>query len=130
MFGSGFNQINPVSEINIINKAIDLLNQSKLNEFPLFSCSKNELPSQNPKFYFNSKRPNCLIIYNKDGSKRRVYNNPTISYQKAYLTDSTGTIYNNWADYFSKYPVNIYLILRKIFNKSHFSKFNLSSFIF
>lgn len=91
MFGPG---------VDMVKKALDLLEECKRYNCPLFYCSKGELPSCNPKCYFNIICPNRLVIYDLYGRRHYVYNNPILLYQLPYLNDETGECYSSWKDYF------------------------------
>jgi hypothetical protein len=61
-----------------------------------------------PVAAFEKSRPNCLVIRHGDRTITRVFNDPTVdALTGGYVTDSDGTRYYGWEEYFADKPVGI-----------------------
>ena len=70
------------------------------------------LPESQPQntFYgaFDPAVPNCLVIHKKDGTEKKIYNDPLAEADGSfYLVDGDGKQYTNWSEYFNSNPTVI-----------------------
>jgi hypothetical protein len=67
--------------------------------------SKPELHCPLPFAHFDDREPNCLVVHHGDQMIERVYNNPTVDANGAYIIDDRGLPILSWEEYFRQRPV-------------------------